>query len=308
MDDADCVSNLRCSPLRWSAPAPTSMAIVYLNGRLLEETEAAISPFDRGFTYGDGLFETLRIYRGKPFDLVRHLERLRRGAACLGFPEVPDWEEAVGGVIAANGVREGVLRIALSRGVGRRGLLPPVESTPVRLATVAAGDPCPASFREGVRGIMVTNVRRNEFSPLTGLKTASALELVLTRREAAARGAVEGILLNTRGNLAEGTYTNLFLARGGQLRTPSPAAGILPGIVRGRILELATAAGHPVLEKTDIPPIELLKADEAFLTNSLLEVMPLLEVDGGFVGDGKPGPLTRKMQRAYGQLVWDKLG
>ncbi len=284
------------------------MSMLYLNGRLLNEAEAAVSPFDRGFTYGDGLFETLRVERGRPLDLDRHLARLRSGARFLGFPDVAGWEEAAGEVIAANGVEEGALRIALSRGAGRRGLLPPPEPAPVRLVTLEKGDPCPVAYRNGVRGSIVTTVRRNEYSPLTGLKTASALELVMARREAARRGAAEGILLNTAGSLAEGTFTNIFLVRDEVTHTPSPAAGVLPGIVRGRILELAVSMGRPVRERVDISPSELLGADEAFLTNSLLEVVPLLEVDGLAIGDGRTGPLTRLFGENYRRLMWDFVG
>ncbi|SMH62176.1 aminotransferase class IV [Azospirillum agricola] len=266
-------------------------AILWLNGALLEESAARVDPADRGFTLGDGLFETLRVSDDTPRHLGRHLARLRAGAALLDLP-LP-WSDAELAaamerlLAATTGPREGSLRLTVTRGVAARGVLPPAAPSPSLLITRGGLPP------DGpVRAVVATVTRRNEHSPLSRLKTLNYLDAILARQEAARRGADDALLLNTAGRLAEASAANLFLRRGDRLLTPPVAEGALPGIARALVLE-DHAAGLPV-EEHPLTLADLAGADEAFLTNSL-GLRPLVAVDGVAVGDGRPGPIFRSL-------------
>lgn len=260
---------------------------IYLNGIITLASEARIDPADRGFTLSDGLFETLRVRAGQPLRLAAHLSRLRDGASVLGLP-VPLADEALAEALtataAANGLTEAVLRLTLTRGPAPRGLLPPDPPTPTLLIT-AAPPPPPAG---PLRAIVATMTRRNEHSPLSRCKSLAILDNVLARREAAERGAEDAILLNSAGRLAETTISNLFLVINGQVLTPSLAEGALPGVMRAEVIALTGAS------ETLLDPGELLRADEAFVTNAL-GIRPLLAVNGRAVGIEAAGPLTQRL-------------
>ncbi len=248
------------------------MTRVHLNGRLVEAAEARIDPADRGFLLADGLFETLRAYGGRPFRLPEHLARPAAGAATLELPMPPGAEiaAAVGETLAANGFAEASIRITLTQGPGPRGLLPPREAKPTLLVaahSLPASQPAPVSA-------CLAGARRNEHSPLSRLKTLGYLDNVLALREAAAAGFDEAILLNTAGRIAGGSRSNLFLVLEGVVATPPASEGVLPGIARQTVLELARAEGIP-LEERALPASDLERAEEVFLTNSLIEVAPL---------------------------------
>ncbi|BDG60458.1 aminotransferase class IV [Caldinitratiruptor microaerophilus] len=258
---------------------------------------------DRGLLLGDGLFETARIYAGRVPLLERHLQRLREGAAVLGIPVPRGIEEAALRTVAACAVRDGVLRVTLTRGPGPRGLDLPPEPAPTLLVQV---EPFAGRAPEPLRAALVS-LRRDSRSPLTRLKTTSSLASVLARAEARAAGAGEALLLNTDGFVAEGAATNLFWVRDGVLRTPATAAGCLPGIARGLVLELARALGLPVAEGL-FPPDDLAAADEAFLTSALLELAPLAGVTTAPSVSAPweraprwpaPGPVTARLAAAY---------
>ncbi|MGQ9371524.1 aminotransferase class IV [Azospirillum sp. ST 5-10] len=257
---------------------------VWLNGRLTAAEAARIDPADRGFTLGDGLFETMRVAAGRVRHRDRHLARLAAGAAALGIPMpygADALADALARLVAAHGLAEGVLRLTVSRGPGARGVLPP--ATPVPTVLITAGPRPPAAGP--ARAVIATVTRRNEHSPLSRLKTLNYLDSVLARREAAERGADEALLLNTAGRLAEASVATLFVVIGGRLLTPPVAEGALPGIRRAVILEGGDAAERP------LAPGDLAAAEEAFLANSL-GIRPLVAVDGRPVGSGEPGPRT----------------
>lgn len=260
---------------------------VWLNGRLLPTDAARIDPADRGFALGDGLFETIRVTGGRALHLDRHFARLQASAAVLELP-VPYPDEALAGavtaLIAARGVAEGVARLTLTRGPGARGVLPPADSHPTVLITLA-----PAGLPAGpVDAVIAQGTRRNEHSPLSRLKTLNYLDAILARQEAARRGTGEALLLNTAGRLAEASVANLFIVRDGRLLTPPVAEGALPGLRRALILERHRAEERP------ITPDDLPAAEEAFLSNSL-GLRPLLAVDGRPIGTGALGPLTNAL-------------
>ncbi len=277
--------------------------LVYLNGRLVPAREAALSVMDYGFLYGYGLFETLRAYGGRPFRLQAHLDRLSAGVRELGIPvSVDGLASAVQETLQANELIEARVRISLSIGPGP--MTPDASAchAPTVLVVTEPYSPPPESaYRRGFRAT-VSRWRRDSQSPLSRLKTANFLPGLLARREAKASGYDEALLLNEHGLLAEGSVCNVFLVKDGTLITPGVDSGVLPGITRQAVLELARSCGVPC-EERDVPPDGLLAADEAFLTSSLIELMPLTQVDGEPIGSGAPGEVTRRITAAYRKLV-----
>ena len=271
--------------------------MIFLNGRLVERDQARIDPADRGLLLGDGLFETLRSRDGRVAGLPAHLERLRRGAEMLGIP-LPDLalDAAVTETLVANGVDKGcaALRITLTRGAGPRGLVPPMEPKPtLMIAAFASAPPSDAPLKA-----VIAATRRNEQSPLAQLKTLNYLDNVLAKSEAEARGADDALLLNTAGRLACASAANLFLVRGRRLMTPPPGEGVLPGITRAEVIALASDLDLAVTE-TPLEPDQLRSADEAFLTNSLMQIRPLVAVNDRPLADGTAGPVTQQLLDAY---------
>lgn len=277
--------------------------IVYLNGSLVPLEQAWISVRDYGFLYGYGLFETVRAYNGHPFRLDEHLERLAAGAAQLGIAvDTAVLKEAVATTIQANRLREARIRLAVSLGEGGLTPDPTTAGPPTVLVLASQYQPHPEEvYRRGFCAIISSSLVFSR-SPLAGLKTANYLPNLLARREAKAAGADEAIRLNERGLVAEAAMSNIFLVRAGTLLTPGVESGLLPGITRRLVLELAAELGIQTTE-ADITPEALLSADEAFLTGSLLEIMPLTVVADKTIGNGQPGPVTRRLMAAYRQLV-----
>ena len=277
--------------------------IVYLNGSLIPSSEASISALDYGFLYGYGLFETMRAYEGQVFRLDNHLTRLARSAEVLGLPiGTLDLKKAVMDTIQANQLGDARIRIAIS--IGEGGMVPDPSTCNRPTVLILAGhyQPYPEEvYQKGFRAI-VSSIHRNSGSPLSRLKSANYLESLLARQEARAAGVNEALCLNEKGVLAEASMSNIFLVTNGILRTPGQESGILPGITRETILELAPPLGINTLE-CDIRLDELSHAEEAFLTNSLIEVMPLTEIEGKPVGSGRPGSITKKLLTAYRELV-----
>lgn len=271
--------------------------IVWVGGELVDEREARISPFDHGLLVGDGVFETIRVYAGQPFAWTRHLRRLRGSAAALGLA-VPDPEAlraAADGVVEANDLPDGRLRITVTGGPG-----PPGSARghgPPTLIVTAS----PLETAEPTIDTAVAPWRRNERGALVGVKSTSYADNVRALAWAATRGADEAVFANTRGNLCEGTGTNVFLVEGDVVVTPPGSAGCLAGVTRGLVLELAGAAGIPAVEQ-DRPSAALAEADEAFLTSTTREVQPIARVDGRAL-PAAPGPVTGKLAAAFRDLV-----
>ncbi|OIR09048.1 D-alanine aminotransferase [mine drainage metagenome] len=265
---------------------------VWLNGSLLDEAAARIDPSDRGLTLADGLFETLCLKGGKVRHLAAHLARLRAGADCLGF-QAPrsdtDIAEAMLALAKAHSQADGLLRLTLTRGPAPRGLLPPAQPQPTLLITLAPAVPDPAP----ARAILATVTRRNEFSPASRFKTLNYIDNLLARREAAARGADDALLLNSQGRLAESTIANLFLVIDGAVLTPPVADGALPGVMRADVIDRLGAGTAP------LHPADLAVASEAFLTNAA-GIRALVMVDGHAIGGGHPGPVTTRLKGLVG--------
>lgn len=236
--------------------------ILWLNGTLAAASEARIDPADRGFTLGDGVFETIRAEAGEPTQLPRHLERLRSGLELLGLSNPyadTALAHALRTVLSANGLTEAVLRLTVSRGIAGRGVWPDGPVVPTVLITPS---PWPKPVAPA-RLVIARATRRNEFSPLSRIKSLNYLDSILARREAAAQGADDALLLNTQGFASEATAATLFLIRGGRLLTPPRHHGALPGITRARLLESGAA------EEGEIRPQDCAAAEAVLLANSL---------------------------------------
>ena len=284
--------------------------IVYLNGKLVPRSEARLSPFDRGFLYGYGLFETMRAYNGHIFRLDSHLTRLRCSAESIGLTHNDLTTEegkqrlkaACAATLEANELGDARVRLTVSAGEDNMMADAYASPMPTVLITARHLDPLPPEkYRTGFRAAL-SFLRRNSQSPLSRLKSTCYLENILARDTARASGYDEAIFLNEQGNLAEGSTTNIFLVNNGELITPSFESGILPGITREVVLEIARAASIKACERC-VEASELADADEAFATNSIVEIMPVTRFEGKAVGAGKPGQLTKELMTAYGKLV-----
>lgn len=275
------------------------------NGRIVAVAEAALSPFDHGVLYGDGLFETMRAYGGRVFRLEAHLERLATAAPVvrLSLPWSPtELGAAVNRLLEASRLEDAYLRLTVLRGVGPPGPDPRECREPNYFIVAHPLHPYPERcYADGAAAIVATT-RQNEGSPLSRVKSTSFLNHVLAVLEAKEAGADEALLLNNAGHVAEGATSNLWLVRGGTLVTPPLACGCLPGITRAIVLERAPTLGLAVEERPFFLP-ELLAADEAFLTNSLMELMPLVRVGNRPIGSGRPGPVTACLAADYRALT-----
>jgi branched-chain amino acid aminotransferase len=277
--------------------------LIYLNGQLVPADQARVSVLDYGFLFGYAVFETMRAYGGAIFKLDRHLERMAGSAEALALPlSKSEWGKAACSVVEANRLQEARVRLVLSAGEGT--LTPDVKSCarPTLLAIAVPYNPPGAEiFQRGYR-MIISSIHRNSQSPLPGFKTSNFLESLLARQEARRLGVEDALMLNDSGFLAEASSSNVFDLKNGRLKTPRPGSGILPGITRSLILELANNLEIKV-EETEISPAELLEADEVFISNSMIEIMPVAEINGRWIGAGKPGPITRRLSGAYKKLT-----
>ena len=292
---------------RTAAPkaARAQRCIVLLNDRLLPAARATISAVDRGFLYGDGLFETVRIYRGRPFALERHLRRLARSAHIFRIPFDPTpayWGSRLRRVLRANKLldRDAALRLTISRGAGPIGLLPPTGLRPTALLLATPIDSRLAVAQ--TRGVALCFFPlRLVNSTLPSHKTLHYLPAVLGKIIAERKNAWEAAYVASDGTVLEGTTSNVFIVRDGGLVTP-PLRGILPGVTRTVLATIARRA-HIRLSERPITPAELLAADEVFLTASTIEILPVVRVERRRIGDGTPGAVTRALQARYRQHV-----
>ncbi len=275
--------------------------IVFLNGRFVAAARAVVSVSDRGFLYGDGLFEVVRISKGQPFRWAQHVERFQQGAGHLKIRPPFSPEEIrrfARQLIRKNKMPEALLRLTLSRGVGERGYSPKGANSPTFVMTL---HPTPGlDLKNPPLWQLVTasnQLPANE--PLALFKNANKLQQILARAEADAAGADEALLLNTRGRVVEGTTSNLFWIQGGTVCTPSLAAGILPGVTRLAVLEICRALKLPVKESAP-RPAELFSAQGVFLAMSSWGVVEAVRLDGRKI---QRAACVQKIQRGYVQLL-----
>lgn len=277
-----------------------------LNGRIVPEAQAVVPVTDRGFLYADGLFETIHAYGRTAFRLHEHLARMATGFRAMAFKPAPSaatLERWITSAIRKADFPEANIRLTVTRGTGPRGpsLKGPYRPTVVIMLTRYHRRP-EEHYTKGVSAI-IAGFRRQESSVVANLKTTAYIEQIFARREADAAGADEAILLNNAGLLCEGSASNISLVKDGTLCVPDPKmAGALPGTGQSVAIELAQQLRIPVC-RTALGPFDLWGCDEAFLSGSLRELTPLVQVDGRTVGGGKPGPITLKLIAAYRKFV-----
>jgi branched-chain amino acid aminotransferase len=298
--------------------------VVNLGGTIVEPAAAKVSVFDRGFLYGDSVYEVVRTYGLAPFELPAHLARLRHSADRIGL--VPVWDEAR---VAAELARtldasrgedppdpeaapwnrgERYVRIVLTRGAGEIGLDPALAVDPVALLIVQPLHGPPArAYAEGTKAAIVGVRRASPRAIDPSAKTGAHLPHVLAVREARAAGALEALLLDEQGSVTEGSSSNVFAVRAGRVLTPPLASGILAGVTRGVVLRLARELGVPA-EETPLRPEDLEGADEVFLTSTIREIVPVTRLGDRAVGPGRPGPVTHRLHRAFRRLAGGPVG
>jgi branched-chain amino acid aminotransferase len=280
--------------------------VVSLDGVLAAPEEASVSVFDRGFLYGDAVFEVLRTYGGRPFSLPEHLARLRRSADKVFIP-MPVDEATIGreieAALAAAGNDESYVRIVLTRGSGPLSLDPDTATRPLRVILVEPVTP-PARdlYVRGIALAVVHGRRVTDDTAAAGAKVTNYLPNLLALREAKRKGAQEALFVDAAGHVLEGASSNVFVVAGGRVSTPPVAAGILPGITRAHVLAAAVALGMSMDERL-VPFDEVLAADEVFVTSSIRELLPVVRVDGHIVAAGTPGPTARALHRRFREDV-----
>jgi branched-chain amino acid aminotransferase len=282
-------------------------ATINVNGRVSDQEHAVISVFDHGFLYGEGIYETLRTYNGQPFLFDRHMRRLRNSAGMLALP-VPLTDAEIDArfreTVHAAGLgdhpdREAYIRILVTRGIGELTYDPAATPTPSIVVIVKPNTHPPREVFEGGVRVSLVGVVRNHPSTVNPLiKSNSLLNNALGMQEALRRGGYEGVMRNYRGELAECTQSNLFIVKDGTALTPPLDAGLLPGITRAFLFEVGVEAGIPVREAV-LRDDDLFGADEAFLTSTTRELVPIVQVDDKKIGSGGPGPVTQALLEGY---------
>jgi branched-chain amino acid aminotransferase len=278
-------------------------ATVYVNGRMTSGADAVVSVFDHGFLYGEGVYETLRTYNRRLFLFDRHVRRLRRSAGMIAL-DLPFGDEELLQAITRTMARadiadEAYVRVLVTRGVGELTYDP--NATPARTLVIIVKpqvDPPASAYRDGVAVAIVDIIRNHPGSVNPMIKSNNLMNNALAMQEALRRNAFEGVMRNYRGELTECTTSNLFVVKDSTAFTPPLDAGILPGITRECIFEIGQANGVDVREAV-LRDDDLYGADEAFLTSTTREAVPIVTVDGRTIGSGKPGPVTLKLLEEF---------
>lgn len=279
---------------------------VYIDGKYYDETHAKISVFDHGLLYGDGIFEGIRAYHGRVFKLKEHVDRLYASAKAilLTIPMSPaEMTRAVVETCQRNKVRDGYIRLVVTRGVGTLGLNPNRCKRGSVIIIAGKIQLYPEEFyRKGMEIVTVPTVRNLHSALNPAIKSLNYLNNILAKIEANNAGVEEAILLNAEGFVSECTGDNLFLVKEGELLTPPLSAGALYGITRRVVMELAEEEGCRVSEP-NLTRYDVFNADECFLTGTGAEIVPVVKVDGRVIGNGKPGALTKKLVKRYHALT-----
>jgi len=279
---------------------------IFVNGKFVQREDAVVSVFDHGFLYGDGVYETIRSYGSRIFMRDHHLARLYRSADAIGLSipisekEWPDLlHEAMRRNDVGHGRRDAYLRITVSRGPGDIGLDPSLCPNPTTVIIAKPlVFPAPELYEQGV-SLIVAKTRRNLPSALSPhIKATNFLNNILAKREAIAAGAFDSLLLNWENDVTECTVSNLFFVTGGRVQTPAVDCGILDGITREVVLRLAKDE-HLSVEEGRFTVERLHQAEECFITNTSMEIMPVSSIDRRLIGSGKPGPVTRRLQTSF---------
>ena len=289
--------------------------LVSIDGVITSPENASVSVYDRGFLYGDAVFEVLRTYGGVPFALDQHIDRLCRSADRVRMKLPVDAATMAGetrDALTAAGVGEWYARIMITRGTGPLGLDIDLASCPLRVTLVEPVKPPPReAYANGIHVVSVATDRATDGTAAAGAKVTSYLANMLALHDAKRRGGAEALIVDGQGHVLEGASSNVFIVRGDRLVTPPESAGILAGITRAHILAAAASMGL-VTELTALRLDELAVADEVFITSSIREVVPCVQVDGRRIASGTPGPRTRALHAAFrkaagavGNMPWE---
>lgn len=275
---------------------------IYMNGKLVDEKKATVSVFDHGLLYGDGVFEGIRAYGGRVFMLDEHIERLYRSAKAIAM-EIPMTQAAMAKAVvktcAANKIRDGYIRLVVTRGVGTLGLNPFTCKEPQVIIIAAGIQLYPKKLYETGLSIVTVGTMRNQAEAVNPrIKSLNYLNNVLAKIEAINAGVMECIMLNAQGYVAEASGDNIFILRGKTLVTPPSWSGALEGITRAVVMRIAPEQGYEVREDV-LTRYDLYTADEMFLTGTAAEIISVVDVDRRKIGDGKPGPVTRELGRLF---------
>lgn len=279
---------------------------VYINGKLYPKEDAKISVYDHGLLYGDGVFEGMRSYSGKVFRLKEHLDRLWESARAIAL-DIPTTKEDLGNAVnqtlKTNKIEDGYIRLVVTRGAGALGLDPHRTSDPQIIIITDFISLYPKEFYEkGLEIITASTIRNHPAALSPRIKSLNYLNNILAKIEGLHAGCSEAIMLNHKGEVAECTGDNIFVVRHGEILTPPKDAGILEGITRNAVIEIAKAANHVVLEVA-LQRHDVYTAQECFLTGSAAEVIPVVKVDGRVIGDGVPGPTTKFLNERFHVLT-----
>ena len=280
--------------------------VVAVDGVLADGANARISVLDRGFLYGDSVYEVVRTYRGRAFLLDEHLARLERSASLLGIPlplPLRAQGDEIARVLAAATNAESYIRVIITRGNGPIGLDPALATNPTRVVIVTELQGFPAELYERGAAICLVPAGRSAASAIPqGAKSGNYLVNIMALGVARRRGAHEAVMLDAAGLITEGASSNVFVVSAGALHTPPLHSGILEGITRRKVIELARSAGIEVRER-ELTPSDLKQADEVFLTSTLREILPVTTIDGERVAGGAPGPTTQRLRDLYRALT-----
>lgn len=294
---------MRVSTPHTESPSKIPMsAKVYINGKFYAPNEAMVSVFDHGLLYGDGVFEGLRIYNGKIFRLEQHIRRLYDSAKaiCLKIPmTLAEMTAACLETLKQSEFTDGYIRLVVTRGAGTLGLGPERTENPQVIIIVDKIKLYPQEFYDNGLAIITAATIRNHPAALSPrIKSLNYLNNIMAKIEASNAGCLEALMLNHKGEVSECTADNIFIVRDGNLLTPPTDAGILEGVTRDVVLELSREAGIPTFEKT-LTRHDIYVADECFMTGTAAEVIGVVKVDDREIGDGKPGPITRKLKALF---------
>jgi len=283
--------------------------VVYVDGEWLPKSRASVSVYDHGLLYGDGVFEGIRAYNGVIFRFKEHLDRLYSSAKSikLQIPLSPEeMTKAVVETLKRNGLKDAYIRLVVTRGVGDLGVDPrKCRKASVFVITEYVDLTYGTIMKQKGISAIISSVRRDAVDATTHeIKSLNYLNSVLAKLEAADSGADDALMLNRNGFVSEATTTNLFIVKDEEVFTPPSSAGILPGVTRKRTIKLVRELGYNMYTK-ELTPYDVTNADEAFLTGTLAEIVPLVKVRGIEIGDGRPGPITRKIMEAFVKIRSD---